>query len=59
MAVNFCTLAADTRSISAARNAWVSDLVCLCVMEDRSCVEKWVMEGASALKKFCEMDSRR
>jgi hypothetical protein len=49
----------DIHSISAARNAWVGDLVCLCVMEDRSCSEKWMVEGVIALKKVCKMDGWR
>jgi hypothetical protein len=59
MVVNFCVLAADTHFISFARNTWVGDLVCLCVMEDRSCSKKWMVEGANALKKVCGMDGRR
>ncbi len=59
MAVNFCALAANTHSISAARNAWVGDLVCLCVMEDRSSTKQWMVKGATALKKVCRMDRRR
>jgi len=59
MAINFCVLAVNTHSISTTRNAWVDDLVCLCVMEDRSCVEQWMVEGATALKKVCRMDGRR
>jgi hypothetical protein len=59
MAVNFCAFAAYTHSISAARNAWFGDFVCLCVMEDRSCAKQWMVEGATALMKVCGMDSRR
>jgi hypothetical protein len=59
MAVNFCAFVVDTHSISAARNAWVGKLVCLCVMEDRSCVEQWMVEEATALMKVCGMDDRR
>ncbi len=59
MAVNFCALVAKTYSISVARNAWVGDLVCLCVMEERSCAEQWMVEGATTLKKVCRMDDRR
>ncbi len=59
MAVNFCAFAVDTHSISIARNAWVGKLVCLCVMEDRSCTEQWMVEGAIALLKVCGMDNRR
>jgi len=59
MAVNFCVLGAKTHSISIGRNAWVGDLVCLCVMEDMSCIEQWMVEGATALKKVCGMDGRR
>ncbi len=46
-------------TIVVAMNAWVGDLVCLCVMENRSCVERWMVEGAIALKKVCGMDGGR
>jgi hypothetical protein len=59
MAVNFCTLVAKTHFISTIRNAGVSDLVCLCVTKDRSCTKQWMVEGAIAMKKVCEMDSKR
>jgi hypothetical protein len=59
MVVNFCAFATDTHSISIARNAWVGDLVCLRVMEDRSCTKQWMVEGATTLMKVCEMDNRR
>jgi hypothetical protein len=59
MIVNFCAFAVDTYSISIVRNAWVGDVVCLCVMEDRSCVEQWMVEGATALIKVCGMDGRK
>jgi hypothetical protein len=59
MAVNFCVLAVETYYIYVVRNAWVGDLVCLCVMEDKSCAEQWLAEGAIALKKDCGMDGRR
>jgi hypothetical protein len=59
MAVNFCALTADTHFISATRNAWVGDLVYLCVMEERSYAEKWMVVGVTALKKVCGMDGRR
>jgi hypothetical protein len=59
MAVNFCAFVADIHSISTVRNAWVGNLVCFYVMEDRSYTKKWMVEGATALKKVCEMDRRR
>jgi hypothetical protein len=59
MVVNFCAFIADIHSISTARNAWVGDLVCLCVMEDRSYAEQWMVEGATTLMKVCGMDGRR
>jgi hypothetical protein len=31
MIVNFCALTTNTHSNSAARNAWINDLVCLFV----------------------------
>jgi hypothetical protein len=39
-------------SIIAARNAWVGYSVCLCVVEDRSCAMRWMVEGTSTLKGF-------
>jgi hypothetical protein len=54
-----CSTYSHTHFISAARNAWVGNLVSLCVMEDRSCVEKWMVEGATALKKVCGMHNRK
>jgi hypothetical protein len=59
MVVNFCAFATDTHFVSIARNAWVSNFVCLCVMEDRSCAEQWMVEGAIALMKVCRMNGRR
>jgi hypothetical protein len=59
MVVNFCKLAVDIHYIFVARNAWVCDLVCLCVMEDTSCAEKWMVEGVIALKKVCGMGGKR
>jgi hypothetical protein len=49
MVVNFYVLVAEIHFIFATRNAWVGDLVCLCVMEDKSCVEQWMVEGATTL----------
>ncbi len=43
-------------TIVVATNAWVSDLVCLCVMVNMSCVKQWMVEEAIALKKVCRMD---
>jgi hypothetical protein len=45
--------------IIAARNAWVGNFVCLCVMEDRSYAKQWMVEEAIALKKVCGMDRGR
>ncbi len=50
---------AETYFITVARNAWVGNLVCLYVMENRSCIEQWMVEGATALKKVCGMDGMR
>jgi hypothetical protein len=44
---------------TVVRNAWVGYFVCLCDMEDRSCAAQWMVEGAFALKKVCEMDGER
>jgi hypothetical protein len=38
-------------SIVAARNAWVGNFFCLCVVEDRSCAERWMVQRETALKK--------
>jgi hypothetical protein len=38
-------------SIVVARNAWVGNFVCLCVMENMSCAEQWMVEGVIASKK--------
>jgi hypothetical protein len=38
-------------SITATRNAWVGNFVCLCVMENKSYTKGWMVEGAIALKK--------
>jgi hypothetical protein len=59
MVVNFCAFGTDIHSIFVARNAWVGTLVGLCVMEDKSCAEQWMVGGASALMKVCKMDDRR
>ncbi len=59
MAINFLCIYGGNYFIDAARNAWVGDLVCLCVMENRSCVERWMVEGATGLKKVCRMDDGR
>jgi hypothetical protein len=52
-------LATNTHFIFGTRNAWVGDLIYLCVMEDRKCAVKWMAEGATALKKVCRMDNRK
>jgi hypothetical protein len=59
MVVNFCAFAADIHSISIARNTWDGNLVSLCVMEDKSCAEQWMVGRAFALMKVCKMDGRR
>jgi hypothetical protein len=46
-------------SITAVRNAWVGYFVCLCVMDDKNCTARWMVEGALALKKVCGMDGGR
>ncbi len=50
---------ARTYSIAVARNAWVGDFVCLCVMENMNYAEQWMVEGVTALKKVCRMDNRK
>jgi hypothetical protein len=59
MVVNSLRAYNKNYSITAARNAWVGDFVYLCVMENKSCVEQWMVEGAIALKKVCRMDDGR
>ncbi len=51
IAGNFLHACGGNYSVAAARNAWVGNLVCLCVMENRSCIELWMVVGATALKK--------
>jgi hypothetical protein len=43
-------------STIVARNAWINNYVCLCVMEAKSCVEQWMVEEATTLKKVSGMD---
>jgi hypothetical protein len=51
---------AEIYFIAATRNAWVGDLVCLCVMKNnRSCAERWMVERVTTLKKVYGMDGRR
>jgi hypothetical protein len=38
-------------SIAIARNAWVNNFVCLCVMENMSYAESWMVEVVIALKE--------
>jgi hypothetical protein len=38
-------------SITVARNAWVGYFVCLYVMENMNCVERWMVEGTTTLNK--------
>jgi len=49
--VNFLHACNGNYSVVAARNVCVGNLVCLCVMENRSYTERWVAEGVIALKK--------
>jgi hypothetical protein len=56
MAVKFLRIYDGNYSIATTRNAWVGNLVCLCVMENKSYTEQWMVEGATALKKVCRMD---
>ncbi len=51
LAVNFLHARGGNMSIFVARNAWVGNFICLCVMENRNCAERWMVEGATALKK--------
>jgi hypothetical protein len=58
MVINFLRTCGGNYSI-VVKNAWVGNLVCLCVMENRSCIEQWMVEGTTALKKVCKMDGGR
>jgi hypothetical protein len=51
MALNFLHAYDENYFIVVAKNAWVGNLVCLCVMENRMCIEPWMVEGAIALKR--------
>jgi hypothetical protein len=51
LAVNFLHACGRNMSIVAARIAWVGNFVCLCIMENKSYVKRWMVEGAIALKK--------
>jgi hypothetical protein len=57
MAINFYTFMVETHSISTTRNAWVGDLVCLCVMEDMSYIKQWMVEGATDVLPSFWIDS--
>jgi hypothetical protein len=59
LAITFLHSCNGNMSITAARNAWVGYSICLCVMEDKSCIVQWMVEEAIALKKVCGMDERR
>jgi hypothetical protein len=37
--------------IASARSVWVGNFVCSCVMENKNCAKRWMVEGATALKK--------
>jgi hypothetical protein len=51
IAINFLRACDKNYSIAATRNAWVANLACLCVIENRSYVKRWMVEGATTLKK--------
>ncbi len=51
LAINFLHACDGNMSIDAARNAWVGNFVCLCVMENKSCAKRWMVEGATTFKK--------
>jgi hypothetical protein len=51
MAVNFLHANNGNYFIDAAKNAWVGNFVCLCVMEKMICIELWMVEGVIALKR--------
>jgi Na+/proline symporter len=59
LVVTFMHSCSENFSIAATRNAWVGYFVCLCVMVDRSCVARWMVEKTIALKKVCGMNERR
>jgi hypothetical protein len=51
LAINFLHACGGNMSIVVARNAWVGNFVCLCVMENRSYTKQWIVEGMTTLKK--------
>ncbi len=54
MAINFLRACGKNYSIATARNAWVGDLVCLCVMENRSCTKQngwWEVRIKGSMKE--------
>jgi len=51
MALNFLHVCDKNYFVVVAKNAWVGNLVCLCVMENRICIKPWMVEGAAALKR--------
>jgi len=51
IAINFLHACDKNYSIATTRNAWVANLACLCVIENKSYVKRWMVEGATTLKK--------
>jgi hypothetical protein len=51
IAINFLHAYIEDYFVATARNAWVGNLVCFCVMENMICTELWMVEGVDALKK--------
>jgi hypothetical protein len=48
---NFLYACSGNCSIAVTRNAWVGNLVCLCVMENRNYTKQWMVERVTPLKK--------
>ncbi len=59
LVVTFLHFCGGNFSITIARNAWVGYSVCSCVMVDKSCIARKMVEGTTALKKVCGMNGGR
>jgi len=51
LVINLLHASSGNMSIIVARNAWVNNFICLCVMENRNYVEWWMVEATIALKE--------
>jgi hypothetical protein len=51
MAFNFLHAYDENYFVVVVKNAWVGNLVCLCVMENKIYIEPWMVEGVVTLKR--------